>query len=147
MFFFVDLCTGHFPKVEYLECLPTLQEGRDIPTYDATLCAFASGQLSLNTLLTRMEMSVERCRMTPERVKEILTPRYVVDMVLLYQESRRRSGLQQKRKIILVSAPILPISFCSPSFHVIFHYSLIFVLYMRIYPQHFFLLHLSLHNY
>jgi superfamily II DNA or RNA helicase len=96
---------GHFPPVEYLECLPTLRDGRDISTYAAHLQSFTQRTTNLVALLAHLDQSLVSLRMGwSDQVKAVLSPQYVVEVYLQYQEARRQSGLPLKRRTIVFAA-------------------------------------------
>lgn len=112
---------GHFPAVEYLECLPTLQGGRDVPTYTALMSNLGQTTASLHAFLRSLDNSIGMLKLSStEDVRSLLTPQvrtasmcrrlahtmlapqYVTDILLHYQESRRRCGLAERRKVLVV---------------------------------------------
>lgn len=66
---------GHFPPVEYLECLATLQGGRDIPTYAALLSNLGHTTASLHAFLRSLDNSIGTLMLSStEDVRALLTP-------------------------------------------------------------------------
>jgi len=59
---------GYFPPVEYLECLPLLEEGRDIPSY-ATLLAQYREHCSLSKFLSALQRSVSQVQPVPLKLQ------------------------------------------------------------------------------
>jgi superfamily II DNA or RNA helicase len=94
---------GCFPKVEYLECLDTLSDNRDIPTYAQLQKDFLNHHNNnVSYFLARLDKSLAQLDMaTIEQVKKKLTPQYVVDMLLAYCIARRQSGQPPKNKILI----------------------------------------------
>lgn len=96
---------GFFPAVEYLECLPLLLDGRDIPTYGGVLAEFEESR-NLTFFLGSLEKSVVMCGMQDAQVKKKLTPQYVVQQMLLYQKSRRASGLDERQQALVFASSV-----------------------------------------
>jgi hypothetical protein len=67
---------GHFPPVEYLECLPTLKDGRDVPTYTALVAAnLGQSTASLYAFLRSLDNSIGLLKLSgAEDVRVLLTP-------------------------------------------------------------------------
>eukprot|EP01083_Nonionella_stella_P126031 381270_1 len=86
---------GFFPEVEYLEALPTLAHGRDNKTYAQYLNEFAN-RLNLNGFIHNLESSVKRLK-----IKNELTPEYIVKTLLQYQTMRLITNQPIKQRILI----------------------------------------------
>lgn len=77
----------HFPKdVEYLEALPLLKGGLDVPSYEACLREFRRRDQSLAHFFALLQKSLTQVGMDDPR--SILVPQYVCDMLNHYQQAR-----------------------------------------------------------
>eukprot|EP00742_Colponemidia_sp_Colp-10_P012330 GILJ01013828.1.p1 GENE.GILJ01013828.1~~GILJ01013828.1.p1 ORF type:complete len:1251 (-),score=234.17 GILJ01013828.1:182-3505(-) len=97
---------NHFPRVEYLEALPTLSNGKDIPTYAQLLNSFADVSSSfhgnMSRFLKQLDSSLTKLAMaTSEQVKKVLTPQYVAATFLSFQRTQRSAGLLASQKTII----------------------------------------------
>jgi superfamily II DNA or RNA helicase len=99
---------GCFPSVEYLECLNTLSDNKDIPTYTYLKNDFlAHNNNNVNYFLTSLDRSLKQLGMASvEQVKKKLTPEYIVDMLILYCQNRKLAGLPEKKKILIFALDI-----------------------------------------
>ena len=95
---------GFFPEVEYLECLPLLQNNQDIPSYNQILSEFKERGI-LTHFLGKLEKSLVQCKMTDGEVKK-MTADYIVDQILSFQKARVESGLKQREKIVIFASNI-----------------------------------------
>eukprot|EP00743_Colponemidia_sp_Colp-15_P011721 GILK01013150.1.p1 GENE.GILK01013150.1~~GILK01013150.1.p1 ORF type:complete len:1299 (+),score=284.68 GILK01013150.1:44-3940(+) len=97
---------NHFPRVEYLEALPTLTNGKDIPTYAQLLHSFADVSSSfhgnMSRFLKQLDSSLTKLAMaTSEQVKKVLSPQYVAATFLSFQRTQRSAGLTASQKTII----------------------------------------------
>ena len=119
---------NYFPDVEYLEAMPTLAKGRDIATYHQLLTLFQqnlnnlninnnnnNGKSSkrkrsniLNNFLNRLESSIKRYSNSTNSfvLNNLLTPEYVVNILLTYQKQRmlacaQNNNVKKKEKILI----------------------------------------------
>ncbi|ETO03065.1 hypothetical protein RFI_34345, partial [Reticulomyxa filosa] len=103
-----------FPPVEYLEALPTLKFGQDMPTYAHILkTSFQSSDsrsasalwkktLSLTQFLLKLDRSIKGLKMKSTiEVKKALNPQYVVDTLIAYLNACICYGQSAKKKIII----------------------------------------------
>jgi superfamily II DNA or RNA helicase len=94
---------GHFPNVEYLESIPLKFNDISIPTYSDLKKSFIEENKSVKYFIRDLDHSLERVKMnTEEQLKNLLTPQYIVNIFLEYQELRLRSNLKKKKKVIIV---------------------------------------------
>lgn len=82
---------GYFPKVDYIESLPTLKNGRDVPTYSAILREFRQGRQSLAGFLRRLEKSLEQMSMgSGKDIRKRLKPEFIVDTLVQLNTLREK---------------------------------------------------------
>eukprot|EP01084_Bolivina_argentea_P161899 281772_1 len=103
-----------FPSVEYLEALPTLAHGRDRKTYAQYLNEFEinlnrnnnkSNHFSskaLNRFIYNLENSLKILKLKNDKdIRRMLTPQYIVKILLQYQTMRLTSNQELKKKILI----------------------------------------------
>lgn len=89
----------HFPRaVEYLECLPVLADGRDVPTYQRHLAVFLDTG-NLQRFLNDLQRSLTQLGMDDPRA--MLTPDFVANTLLGYQRARRSVGLALRTRVLV----------------------------------------------
>lgn len=90
-------------RPEYLECLPLLARGKDVQTYQQCVDAFAAND-SLAHFLNALQRTLVQTGMDDPGA--LLTPRYVVDMLLRYQRARADAGLAPRLRVLVFAASV-----------------------------------------
>mmetsp|Transcript_9136 Transcript_9136/g.33721 ORF Transcript_9136/g.33721 Transcript_9136/m.33721 type:complete len:691 (-) Transcript_9136:94-2166(-) len=107
--FYIAKSLNFFPPVEYLESVPTLRNGKDIPTYETLLekylgprCMTEPDVIAVKHFVNQLENSLKAIGMyDPGDVTKKLTPQTVVDILCCYLRNRTKFKLQPKRKILI----------------------------------------------
>jgi hypothetical protein len=95
--------TWTLPNVEYLESIPLKINNINIPTYSDLKKSFVEENKSVKYFIRDLDHSLERVKMnTEDQLKNLLTPQYIVNTFLEYQELRVKSNLKKKKKVIIV---------------------------------------------
>lgn len=107
---------GHFPKVSYLEVLPTLRTAAGAPCDEKTYAQVLRDHMGpegrlhesrVRAFLRALDGSLSRVGMASVKgVKERLTPRFVVDCIEQYQGRSAAAGLGFKQSVLVFASGV-----------------------------------------